>query len=115
MREILLASQIEEASVDSQKSHELQRMLSEYELIIDSAKQAIARPVDYQEQKRYYSGNKKMRTLKNQFIILPSGEDIVDIWVRMLGKTSDINLFRVTQNKFADSQRLIGDKAYIWR
>ena len=41
LREILPASQIEEASVDSQKYQELQRILSEYELIIDSAKQAL--------------------------------------------------------------------------
>ncbi|QLE40190.1 IS5/IS1182 family transposase (plasmid) [Nostoc sp. C052] len=113
LREILPASQIEEASVDSQKYQELQQMLSEYELIVDSAEQATARPVDYQEQKRYYSGKKKMHTLKNQFIVLPGGEDIVDICVGMLGKTSDINLFRDTRNKFADSQRFIGDKAYI--
>lgn len=113
LREILPASQIEEASIDSQKYQELQRILSEYELIVDSAEQAIARPVDYQEQKRYYSGKKKMHTLKNQFIVLPGGEDIVDIYVGMLGKTSDINLFRDTRNKFADAQRFIGDKAYI--
>ena len=34
-------------------------MLSEYELIVDSAEQAIPRPIDYQEQKRHYSGKKK--------------------------------------------------------
>ncbi|MEH2452550.1 transposase family protein [Nostoc sp.] len=54
-----------------------------------------------------------MHPLKNQFIVLPGGEDIVDICVGMLGKTSDINLFRDTLNKFADSQKFIGDKAYI--
>ncbi|MEH2072488.1 MAG: transposase family protein [Nostoc sp.] len=88
-------------------------MLSEYELIVDSAEQATARPLDYQEQKRYYSDKKKMHTLKNQFIVLPGGEDIVDICVGMLRKTSDINLFRDTRHKFADSQRFIGNKAYI--
>lgn len=44
---------MEEVSTDSQKYQELQQMLSEYELIVDSAEQATARPVDYQEQKRY--------------------------------------------------------------
>lgn len=62
LREILPASQIEEVESNSQKYQELQRMLSEYELIIDSAEQPIARPVDYQEQKKYYSGKKKMHT-----------------------------------------------------
>lgn len=113
LREILPASQIEEVSADSQKYQELQRMLSEYELIVDSTEQATARPVDYQEQKRYYSGKKKMHTLKNQFIILPSGEDIVDVCVGILGKTSDINLFRDTRNKFACTQKFLGDKAYM--
>ena len=54
-----------------------------------------------------------MPPLKNQFIVLPGGEDIVDICVGMLGKKSGINLFRDTRNKFADSQKFIGDKAYI--
>ena len=113
LREILPASQIEEVELNSQKYQELQRILSEYELIIDSAEQPIARPVDYQEQKKYYSGKKKMHTLKNQFIILPNGEDIVDVCVGMLGKMSDINLFRDTRNKFIPSQKFLGDKAYI--
>lgn len=113
LRDILPASQIEEASTDNQKYQELQRMLSEYELIVDSAEQATARPVDYQEQKRYYSGKKKMHTLKNQFIVLPGGEDIVDVCVGMLGKTSDINLFRENRHKFTQTQKFLGDKAYI--
>ncbi|MEH2374874.1 transposase family protein [Nostoc sp.] len=113
LRDILPASQIEEVSTDSQKYQELQRMLSKYELIVDSAEQATARPVDYQEQKRYYSGKKKMHTLKNQFIVLPGGEDIIDVCVGMLGKTSDINLFRETRHKFTDTQQFLGDKAYI--
>lgn len=36
-----------------------------------------------------------MHTLKNQFIVLPNGEDIVEIYIGNLGKTSDINLFRL--------------------
>jgi len=62
--------------------------------IVDSAEQPVQRPVDYQE-KKYYSGKKKMHTFKNQFIVLPNGEDIVDVIVGKLGKTSDINLFRL--------------------
>ena len=54
-----------------------------------------------------------MPTLKNQFIVLPAGEDIVDICAGNLGKTSDINLFRATQPLFDLEQRFIGDKAYI--
>ncbi len=94
LREILAVSQIEEAKKDEQKYQEPCEGLSEYELIIDSAEQAIERPADYQEQKKYYSGNKKIHTLKNQFIVLPGGEDIVDISIVELGKISDITLFR---------------------
>lgn len=53
-----------------------------------------------------------MHTLKNQFIVLPGGEDIVDLHVGKLGKTSDINLFRETRNKFDVEQKFLGDKAY---
>lgn len=33
-----------------------------------------------------------MHTWKNQFIVLPNGEDIADVTVGELGKTTDINL-----------------------
>ncbi|AUB39093.1 Mobile element protein [Nostoc flagelliforme CCNUN1] len=56
LRDILPASQMEEVEKDSQKYQELCKILCENELIVDSAEQAIARPVDYQEQKQYYSG-----------------------------------------------------------
>jgi len=39
------------------------------------------RPIDYELQKDYYSGKEKMHTLKNQFIVLPQGQDIVDVTV----------------------------------
>ena len=113
LREILPASQMEEVSKSRQDYEQLRRILSEYELIVDSAEQAIGRPTDYQEQKRYYSGKKKMHTLKNQFIVLPKGADIVDICIGRLGKTSDITLFRETRHKFDSKQKFIGDKAYI--
>jgi hypothetical protein len=113
LREILPASQIEEAKKDEKKYQELCERLSEYELIIDSAEQAIERPGDYQEQKKYYSGKKKMHTLKNQFIVLPGGEDIVDVCIGELGKTSDITLFRNNRQNLDAKQRFLGDKAYI--
>lgn len=54
-----------------------------------------------------------MHPLKNQFIILPDGEDIVDICVGMFGKMSDINLFRDSRHKFVPSQKFLGDQADI--
>lgn len=70
LRDILPASQMEEASKSSQKSEELRQILGEYELIVDSAEQFIERPGDDQEQKVHYSGKKKKHTFKNQFIVL---------------------------------------------
>ena len=113
LREILPASQMEDVAGDSEKYQQLRQNISEYELIIDSTEQAIERPIDYQEQKKYYSGKKKIHTLKNQFIVLPHGADIVDICIGQLGKISDISLFRQTRDKFTESQKFLGDKAYI--
>ncbi|WP_427161211.1 transposase family protein [Aliinostoc sp. HNIBRCY26] len=113
LREILPASQVEEVKTDSKKYQELCKILSEHELIVDSAEQAIERPGDYQEQKKYYSGKKKIHTIKNQFIVLPGGRDIVDICIGQLGKISDISLFREHRSQLDETQRFLGDKAYI--
>jgi len=83
---------------DVQKYKELRQLLTEYQLIVDSTEQPIVRPIDYELQKDYYSGKKRC-ILKNQFIVLPQGQDIVDVTVGEVGKTSDINLFREHQNK----------------
>ena len=85
-RGILPISQIEEVKKDEQKYQEIWEGLSEYELIMDSAEQAIGRPGDYQERKKYYSGKKKIHTLENQFRVLPGSEDIVDISIGQLAE-----------------------------
>jgi hypothetical protein len=54
-----------------------------------------------------------MHTIKNQFIVLPGGQDIVDICIGHLGKISDITLFRNHRDKLDKRQRFLGDKAYI--
>jgi hypothetical protein len=113
LRKILPVSQIEEAKRDKQKYQELWEGLSEYLLIIDSAEQAIERPGNYQEQRKYYSREKKIHTLKNPFTVLPGGEDIVDIYIGELGKISDITLFRNNSQNLDAKQRFLGDKAYI--
>ncbi|WP_442944472.1 helix-turn-helix domain-containing protein [Nostoc sp.] len=41
LREVLPASQIEEVEKDSKKYQDLRKILGEYELIVDSAEQAI--------------------------------------------------------------------------
>lgn len=50
--------------------------------------------------------------MKNQFIVLPDGGDIVDITAGKEGKISDINFWRESQEKLAPHQKFGGDKAY---
>jgi len=49
---------MEEVGTD-EASQKLRQSLLGYELIVDSAEQPVQRPVDYQEQKKYYSGRKR--------------------------------------------------------
>jgi len=75
---------MEEVGTDEAKYQKLRQSLLGYELIVDSAEQPVQRPVDYQEQKNITQARKKMHTFKNQFIVLPNGEDIVDVIVGKL-------------------------------
>lgn len=90
----------------------LQEILSELQLIVDTSEQVRERPGDYQEQQEFYSGKKKHHTLKNQFIVLPDGKDIVDILPGLPGPKSDINVLRERFGQFAPKQKFGGDKAY---
>lgn len=90
----------------------VKEILTQYELTVDSAEQPIERPGTHEEQKKLFSGKKKNHTLKNQFIVLPLGEDLVDITVGEPGPKSDINQFRESLPKFAPHQKFKGDKAY---
>ncbi len=112
-REGLPASLLEQVKKYQENEELIQEELREYELIVDSGEQARERPLDYQTQKEYYSGKQKNHTFKNQFIVLPSGKDIVDVVVGRPGPVSDINLCRERLHKFHPEQRLIGDKAYV--
>ena len=91
----------------------VKEILTQYELTVDSAEQPIERPGTHEEQKKFFSGKQKNYTLKNQFIVLPLGEDLVDITVGDPGPKSDINQFRESLPKFAPNQKFKGDKAYL--
>ncbi|AOX04721.1 IS5 family transposase (plasmid) [Moorena producens PAL-8-15-08-1] len=112
-REALPASLLEQVKKCEEESEIIREALTEYELIVDSAEQVRERPKDYNQQKIFYSGKKKNHTFKNQFIVLPKGEDIVDVVVGKPGPKSDINICRERLAKFDDKQRLSGDKAYL--
>jgi len=59
LRDILPASQMEEVRENREQYEKLRNLLTEYQLIVDSTEQPTARPVDYEEQKKYYSGKKR--------------------------------------------------------
>ncbi len=80
---------------------------------MDSAEQPRARPGEYAEQKKYYSGKKKNHTFKNQITVLPLGQDIVDVIAGQPGPKSDITLFRKGKKGFNTGQKFQGDKAYV--
>jgi len=62
-------------------------ILTQYSLTVDSTEQPIERPSDREEQKSFLGKEKSYP--KNQFIVLPKGEDIVDVKVGDPGPTSD--------------------------
>ncbi len=107
-----LLEQIKKFQEEEEKEIVLE-MLTDYELIVDSAEQPIERPSDYQEQKKYYSGKQKRHTLKSQFVVLPKAEDIIDVVIGKPGPTSDIKICQQTLNKFKITQTFSADKAYI--
>ncbi len=113
LREILPASLLEQVENQTSDSEVVQELLTEFELLVDSTEQPRERPRDYKEQKKFFSGKKKKHTFKNQFIILPQAQDIVDVTVGLPGPASDINLLREQQKKLDSAQKFKGDKAYI--
>jgi len=110
----IVASQSARTSKKKDSDYELVlQLLTQYELTVDSTEQPIECPAAYEEQKKFFSGKKKSHTQKNQFIVLPSGQDIVDVKVGDPGPTSDINQFRARQEEFEPEQKFKGDKGYI--
>jgi hypothetical protein len=49
----------------------IQILLTEFRLLVDSAKQPRERAEDNQEQKKYFFGKTKQHTLKDQLVTLP--------------------------------------------
>ena len=113
LRKLLPASLLEQVKNQVSDYELVQELLTEFELLVDSSEQARERPGNYKEQKKFYSGKKKKHTFKNQFLILPKAQDIVDVIVGKPGTASDINLLREQQKKFVAWQQFKGDKGYI--
>lgn len=113
LQELLPSSLLEQVKKNASDYEIVQEILTDYELIVDSEEQPRERPGEYEEQKKYYSGKKKSHTFKNQIIVLPDGQDIVDVIAGKPGPKSDITLFRESQKKFDPHQKFQGDKGYI--
>ncbi len=113
LQKLLPSSLLEQVKKNANDYEIVQELLTDYELIVDSAEQPRARPGDYAEQKKYYSGKKKNHTFKNQITVLPLGQDIVDVIAGQPGPKSDITLFRKGKKGFNTGQKFQGDKAYI--
>ncbi len=111
-REALPSSLLEQVKKSGENKEIFKESLREYELIVDSSEQVRERPTDTESQKSFYSGKKNNYTLKNQFIVLPNGEEIVDVVVGRRGPMSDINLWRERKKEFHPEQKFAGDKAY---
>ncbi len=113
LRDVLPSSLLEEWEKSLQDNEFVQELLTSHQLLVDSAEQPRERPKNYQEQKKFFSGKKQKHTLKNQFVSLPKGKDIVDVVAGERGPEADVNLLRKQQANFSDQQSFTGDKAYI--
>ncbi len=113
LRKLLPASLLEEFNNQPQNREMLYSLLEEIELLVDTTEQARQRPKNYNEQKKYFSGKQQSHTFKNSVISCSKGQDIIDVVVAARGPEADINLFRQQQAKFSNSQKFVGDKAYV--
>lgn len=109
----LPSSLLEQVKKCEGNEKQIREILTQYELIVDSCEQEIERSIDYQEQKKYYSGKKNMHTFKSQIICLPKGEDIVEVVAGETGPKADITIWRENAHEFDEKQKFIGDKAYV--
>ena len=64
LEELLPSSLLEQVKKNAIDYEIVVEILTDYELIVDSEEQPRARPGEYKEQKKYYSGKKKTRLLK---------------------------------------------------
>jgi len=76
LRDILPASQMEEVRENREQYEKLRNLLTEYQLIVDSTEQPTARQT---MRSRRNTTQAEKTHFKNQFIVLPLGQDIVDV------------------------------------
>lgn len=74
LRELLPASLVEQIKKNESDWEWVEKILLEFELVVDSYEQPIQRPTDNEEQKKYYSGKKKHIPLKIKSLSCQTGK-----------------------------------------
>jgi len=96
----------------------LDKLLSdtpELVVVIDSFEQRVQRPKEVSERDGFYSGKKKMHTLKSQVAVNEETGALVDISDSVPGPTADINLLQQSElmHRLPENVGGIGDLAYV--
>jgi DDE superfamily endonuclease len=94
---------------------ELVAELPELRVIIDSFEQRVQRPTDRDEADRWYSGKKKMHTIKSQVAVDGHSGRFCDISESVRGPTADITLLKDSGllNRLPEGVGAEGDLAYV--
>jgi hypothetical protein len=84
------------------------------EILIDATERPIQRPKNKKQNKKYYSGKKKMHTVKNQIIVNPNNKKILAISETHEGKRHDKRIFDEDKNfmKIPEKALALADTAY---
>lgn len=94
---------------------ELLRDVPELTVVIDTFEQKIQRPKDPDDRDKYYSGKKKMHTLKSQVAVDEETGAIIDVSDSVPGPMADINLLERSEllKRLPEGVGGIGDLAYV--
>lgn len=76
---------------------DLVRDLPEVFVVIDSFEQQVQRPLDRQEADRWYSGKKKMHTIKSQVTVNGQTGELCAVSESVKGPTADMTLLKDSQ------------------
>jgi DDE superfamily endonuclease/Helix-turn-helix of DDE superfamily endonuclease len=84
-------------------------------LLIDTFEQPVQRHREREEADRYYSGKKKMHTVKTQVVVDERDERIVDVAASEPGPMADITVLRRSGvlHRVPEGIGVLGDLAYV--
>jgi hypothetical protein len=92
---------------------DLLKWYPEFKVVVDVTEQAIRRPVDKENQKKYYSGKKKRHTVKTQIMANKHGL-LFKTFGGVEGKRHDFQIFQDSgiEPMFPPEVGIEGDRAY---